>query len=152
MDLFRLCSPKYADTAFTGEGSRLAGGRWTSKGLPAVYTASSLSLALLEMLVHLDKTVLPKLVAFRVSVPDDIERTVVSPKELPEGWNKVPSPRELRMFGDKWYRDGQSALLIVPSALISIESNIVINPSHADFRELEIAGAMDLDIDRRLLC
>lgn len=152
MELFRLSSLKYADTAFSGEGSRRVGGRWTARGIPAVYTASSLSLALLEMLAHVDKTVLPKLVSFRVAVPDDIKRTEVTLNDLPEGWNRIPSPPELRLFGDKWYRSGETALLVIPSALITIESNIIVNPTHADFHKLAISGPLDLDIDRRLLC
>ena len=104
------------------------------------------------MLAHLDKTVLPKLVAFRVSVPDSVSRTVISSDALPKGWNQVPSPRELRLFGDKWIRSNESALLVVPSALITIESNIVVNPVHPDFARLDISAPMDLDIDKRLLC
>ena len=50
--LWRLVTPRFARTAFSGEGARLYGGRWNRKGVPMVYTAGSLSLAVLEMLVQ----------------------------------------------------------------------------------------------------
>ena len=51
---WRIFKPKHEATAFTGEGARLYGGRWNSKGTSMVYAASSQSLAALELLVHLD--------------------------------------------------------------------------------------------------
>ena len=51
---FRLCKTKHLATAFTGEGARLNGGRWNSPGNSVVYTSASLSLATLEVLVHLE--------------------------------------------------------------------------------------------------
>ena len=49
---WRLIKAKHADEAFAGEGARLWGGRWNSKGVRVVYTAASLSLATLEVMVH----------------------------------------------------------------------------------------------------
>lgn len=52
MRTWRLTTARHAHTAFTGEGARRYGGRWNAKGVPVVYTAGSLSLAMLEMLVQ----------------------------------------------------------------------------------------------------
>ena len=38
--------------ALDGEGARLYGGRWSPQGIPIVYAAEHLSLAVLEVLVH----------------------------------------------------------------------------------------------------
>ena len=43
-------------TAFSGEGSRLYGGRWNTKGVAVVYIAATRSLAILEILVHMRNT------------------------------------------------------------------------------------------------
>jgi RES domain-containing protein len=51
---WRITKRKHAKTAFTGEGARLYGGQWNSPGTRVVYAAQSQSLAVLEMLVHLD--------------------------------------------------------------------------------------------------
>jgi RES domain-containing protein len=41
-------------------GAMVAGGRWNPIGIPMLYTAEHLSLACLEILVHLDKSQLPR--------------------------------------------------------------------------------------------
>src|SRR5260370_9245847 len=51
----RLGRGTRAKDAFTGEGSRLYGGRWTPKGLPAVYCSEHLSLCVLELRVNQDR-------------------------------------------------------------------------------------------------
>lgn len=80
-----------------GEGARLYGGRWNSPGVPVVYAATHLSLALLEQLVHLNPEELPDAFrAFAVSVPHDVR-----PEVLPVG--DLPSDREAcRRYGDVW--------------------------------------------------
>jgi RES domain-containing protein len=50
--VWRMLTVKFADDAFSGDGARLYGGRWNSKGTPIVYTAASQSLAVLEMMVQ----------------------------------------------------------------------------------------------------
>ncbi|MEX2607338.1 MAG: RES family NAD+ phosphorylase, partial [Kiritimatiellia bacterium] len=58
---YRLTKKKRVHTAFDGEGARLYGGRWNSKGTRMVYTSAAPSLAILETLVHVDSpTVLMK--------------------------------------------------------------------------------------------
>lgn len=51
---FHLHKARYADQAFSGQGARLAGGRWNRPGTPMVYCAESLALATLEILVNLE--------------------------------------------------------------------------------------------------
>jgi len=65
--------------ALDGEGARIYGGRWNSPGVPVVYTATHLSLALLEQLVHVDPEDLPDAFrAFVIDLPDDIVTEVVA--------------------------------------------------------------------------
>ena len=51
---WRLVKARHAAGAFDGEGARLHGGRWNSRGARVVYVSSSRSLAALELLVHLE--------------------------------------------------------------------------------------------------
>ena len=64
---WRIVKAKHAATAFSGEGAVLTGGRWNSRGVRVVYASSTLSLAVLESLVHLNPPVVFKYVAFRLS-------------------------------------------------------------------------------------
>ena len=55
---FRLVQARWAHDAMSGEGARLAGGRWNPPGMLAVYLAESRSLAALEVVVHAPREVL----------------------------------------------------------------------------------------------
>ncbi len=54
---FRVVRREYAD--LSGEGARLYGGRFNPPGIPAVYASQSIALAVLEILVHVDKSEVP---------------------------------------------------------------------------------------------
>ena len=56
---WRIVQMRFTDRAFEGEGARLFGGRWNRRGTPIIYTAESLSLAMLEILVNLDSACNP---------------------------------------------------------------------------------------------
>ena len=53
MKVFRITKARHTRRAFSGEGARLAGGRWTYPGEAAVYCSSTLALAALETFVHI---------------------------------------------------------------------------------------------------
>jgi RES domain-containing protein len=60
MDLWRILN--YAD--LSGLGGLRAAGRWHSQGRRIVYLADHPSSALLEMLVHLDRSLIPSTYQF----------------------------------------------------------------------------------------
>jgi RES domain-containing protein len=147
---WRIVKRKFADHAFDGEGSRLYGSRWTSPGLAVSFAAESLSLAVLEVLVHIpSRVVLADYVVFNVSFPDDaiedLDRSI-----LPSAWRTSPAPPELQAIGDAWVRGGSSLILRVPSAIVPHEDNLLINPGHPRSRELVIQGPDPLAVDPRL--
>ena len=147
---WRIAKRKHARTAFTGEGARLFGGRWNNPGTSIVYTAQSQSLAVIEMLVHLDSPeLLEKYVLFEVGIDDSLI-THVDPSRLPRAWRADPSPARVRAIGDDWIRAGASAVLRVPSALVPPETNFLLNPRHKDFPRLHIGKPMPFRFDSRL--
>lgn len=147
---WRIAKQKHAKTAFTGEGARLFGGRWNNPGTSIVYTAQSQSLAVLEMLVHLDSPeLLGKYVLFEIGMDDSVIGHV-DPSRLPKSWRVDPSPAGVRAIGDDWIDAGTSAVLRVPSALIPSENNFLLNPRHKDFPRLSIGKPMPFSFDRRL--
>lgn len=129
---------------FDGEGARKYGGRWNHPGTPVIYTAASLALALLELLVHVPQADAPdRLVALYVDIPDDLDTSAVDVAELPNGWDVSPGPAPLRDIGTEWAVRRSSLVLAVPTAvlhvpreLIAAERNFLINPMHADFGSL----------------
>src|SRR5690242_6028363 len=86
----RLC--RAAHSRLDGEGARLAGGRWNRRGTADVYTSATLSLAALELLVHVSRQTSPEdLVASAAAIPDDLGRFVVDARDLPPGWRAYPA-------------------------------------------------------------
>jgi RES domain-containing protein len=148
--VWRIVKEKYAGSAFDGEGARRAGGRFNSPGSPVIYTSESLALAQLEILVNLPTDrLLADYVAFRADLPDGRVATL-DREELPESWREAPAPRSVRRVGDRWLESGRSLALRVPSAVVPAESNVLINPRHPAFEEVEIHGPVDPEIDERL--
>jgi RES domain-containing protein len=59
MRFWRICRRRYAAEAATGEGARLYGGRWNSRGVRVVYASTSLALAAIETFVSLEPNLQP---------------------------------------------------------------------------------------------
>jgi len=147
---WRIASRKFTKSAFKGEGARLFGGRWTTPGIPLVYTAESKSLAVLEILVHLDSPdLLRKFVVFEVKIEDSLV-THLDPAFLPNNWGEDPPPVEAQKLGDQWASSARSAALRVPSAIVTGEFNFLLNPLHPDFNKLRIGQPQSFFIDPRL--
>lgn len=151
MDLWRLVPRERADSAFSGEGARRFGGRWNPAGTPAVYLAEHLSLAALEILVHLPRAALSKpYLAFRVTVPDGVGLEEWAPPQLPDGWDREPPVDASQRAGAEWLARGNGLLLAVPSVIIPRERNYLINKAHADWERLTIHPPEPFSFDSRL--
>lgn len=149
MRVFRLCRRAYA--AFDGEGARLYGGRWNPPGVAVVYTSATRSLAVLEILVHLDPEDAPSdLVLVAADVPDSLPTTTIAAEALPRDWREPVGPEALRTLGLDWIRAGKTAVLAVPSAILPSEQNVLLNPAHADFRKVTVGKPERFTFDRRL--
>ena len=147
---WRITKRKHAKSAFTGEGARLYGGRWNRRGTAMIYTAESRSLAVLEIMVHLDSPeLLKKYVLFEVGI-DEKYILDIDASALPRNWRAEPAPSRVQAMGDEWVAKSTSAVLRVPSALVPGESSFLLNPGHADFRKLQIGAAVPFQFDRRL--
>ena len=148
---WRIVKQKYPlRKAFDGEGARLYGGRWNSPGTSMVYTAQSQSLATLEMLVHLDTPdLLAKYAFFEVTMEEALI-AVLDVRNLPRNWRSDPPPAKLRALGDVWVTNATSAVLRVPSTVIPVEHNYLLNPKHSDFLKLQLGKAVPFRYDARL--
>jgi RES domain-containing protein len=151
---WRICKPKHAKppcAAFSGIGARLYGGRWNSKGVAVVYLGGSLALAALELLVHLESDhLLSRYVAIPVDIPadqlEDVDRSL-----MPKSWRTYPAPRILAKLGDAWVASGSSLAMRVPSAVVPMESNILLNPTHPAMSRVVIGKPAPFRFDERLL-
>lgn len=147
---WRIVKRRLARTAFDGEGARRFGGRWNSKGVAVIYLAQSQSLAALEILVHIDS---PQLLERYVAVPVSIDPTLITRIELsslPKNWKTYPPPKKITAIGDDWVAAARSVVLQVPSVIVPLENNYLLNPRHPDFRKLQIGKPVPFKFDPRL--
>lgn len=149
-EAWRIVKTKYAENAYDGEGARVYGGRWNSVGVPMVYTAATASLAVLEMLVHLDaSSVLPSYSLCKVRFDDGLA-TSLDRSALPANWREAAGANELRVIGDTWAASKESVILRVPSVIVPIEDCLLINPLHPDARSIVTDAPVRFTFDERL--
>jgi RES domain-containing protein len=146
---WRIVKARHAATAFSGEGAARTGGRWNSRGEPAVYASGTLALAALETLVHLNPPVAFKYVLFRLEFDDALTENLPL-RRLPAGWRQEPPPPFTKVVGDVWVRARRSAVLALPSVIIPAETNYLLNPAHPDFRKIIIRPPEPFTFDPRL--
>lgn len=150
MLLWRICRRRYAASAWTGEGSRLFGGRWNNPGASVVYTSTSLALAAVETFVHLEPNLRPDdLVSIAAELPAGLPAARIDPAGLPADWARRRD-ESLREFGDAWLCAAETAALYVPSAAIRGEWNVLLNPAHPDFRRIRSQRPRPFEFDLRM--
>ncbi len=128
-----------ATTMLSGMGAALSGGRWNPPGMPVVYCSETSSLAMLETLARIeDISGSPTFRILDVTIPD-------------EGVVELPD--------DEAARNGQKAgaaalkehlAFAVPSVVNPLERNIVINPLHRNFHQVQGGTMRTFRFDEQL--
>lgn len=150
MRFWRICRRRYAAQAASGEGAGLVGGRWNSRGVRVVYASTSLALAAVETFVNLEPNLQPKdLVSIEGEIPGRLEIGKLDTEELAARWHETRD-ESLRRFGDQWIRAGRTVALLVPSAAIPGEWNVLLNPAHPDFSKIRFREAQQFEFDARM--
>lgn len=108
-----------------------------------LYAASSLSLACLELLVHLT-----------AKIPADYVYSAATLESLPQTADfrgDVRDERATQGFGQYWATQRGQVAIRVPSAVIPSELNVLLNPTHPDFNEVNWDYTESFRFDERLL-
>lgn len=150
MFVFRVANKKYKESTLSGIGAEKVGGRWNQVGTRAVYCSENISLALLEYYVHSENvaTLPNKFLLAKIHIPNEFIIKELS--ELPKGWNQYPYSTETTSIFSKLAKDRDFFALKVPSTIVGLESNFVLNPLYKDFGRIEIVAFFELPIDPRL--
>ena len=148
--VWRLCSAKYAAMAFSGEGAKLYGGRWSAPGYRIAYCAESRALAMVEVLANADEQ--DRLFSLQwVLISAEIPTNLVEkPDRFPENWRQYPHPSSTQLIGNQWVQAQRSLALRVPSAVVPGEFNYLLNPAHPDYAKIKPGKAEHFTFDPRL--
>lgn len=148
LSAFRIGDPNGAYPIFDATGSTIAPGRWNTPGSPLIYTSEHYSTALLEKLVHGSGRLPPHQHYVEITIPRGLSYEIFSPPALP-GWDRMPATVS-KEFGETWCLQRRSAILLVPSVVARLDHNVLINPLHPEFRDIQASLHQPVYWDRRL--
>ncbi len=150
MRVYRIYRAERRDAAFSGEGAKITGARWNLPGTRVVYASSTVSLCLLELFVHVDPEIadISRLnLEYRwADIPDRSSTLEIPEKNLPNDWKEFPWPQSTQEIGTKWMNEAEHLVLSVPSVVVPIERNFLINPAHSEFSKIRIGLPSALDL------
>lgn len=148
MKVHRVTPQKFA-LDLSGTGAKLYGGRWNRVGVPLLYTSENLSLAVLENIVHIQNpAILPPYKAITIEIPDSFKEYSVT--NFPDNWLIQEGFEALWKLTDNFVKSGEFLAIKVPSAIIEMEYNFLINPQHPLFKDISVVKQQDFSFDQRL--
>jgi RES domain-containing protein len=149
--VYRIVDKRLVDEAFSGNGAKEFPGRWNHKGTRVIYASESLSLAALELFVHLrDDGRGKQYVWISAKIPSGIHIESVNKPSLPSNWANDPPNSSTRNIGDAWVQELRSAVLKIPSVVTTGEYNYMLNPTHPDFSKIKINTPVPYLYDSRM--
>jgi len=151
MLLYRIVKHRERTSDLSGTGSYIQGGRWNSAGMYALYTAENRSLALLEMLVHVDPEEMPpSLFVMTIEVHKDAPVHVLNERDLPYNWRTTDNLALLEL-GDDLLKHQDIMVIKVPSAVMPLEFNYILNPSFLEYHSyVKVLRIDQFTMDERL--
>ena len=151
MVVWRLARREFV-ARFDGAGNRDTGARWNSPGRGVIYASRTLSLCVLEVIVHLPSVrLLQNFIAAKIEVPDDAGCVHVGRDEMPADLWSPEAAFWCRERGDAWLQDGAALALVAPSVVVSLETNVMLNPGHDAIGRIRILDMRPFSIDSRLI-
>ena len=127
---YRIGDPNGAHPIYDAEGARLYPGRWNTHSSPVIYSSEHYSTAMLEKLVHTNLVMPANQHFIAITVPNGTSYEVFQTASHP-GWDSR-NETVCKTFGQAWFDERRSALLIVPSIPARLDRNFLINPFHPD--------------------
>ena len=134
----------------SGEGGRIASGRWHTEGSPIVYLTESPASAMLERLVHFvdGNGRMPRTYTLlEIEAPGEIAIESLFTSIEVDWKNRMEITRAV---GDLWLQSTVSLLARVPSAIVPRTWNYLLNPLHADAPQIRIVSEIRERFDTRL--
>ncbi len=150
MRAWRIAKARYALDR-SGAGGLAEGGRWHVRGTPVIYAGLSVEICAMEKLVHTGAILPADLQLVSLILPDEAALYESADTAALPGWEATPPGPASIEFGTDFLRSGRALGLIVPSAIVPEARNLIVNPLHPRFAEVQLAVERPFVFDRRLL-
>jgi RES domain-containing protein len=151
MLVYRLQKSEYAQNRkdiLSGIGAKLYGGRWNPKGVPLIYTSATPELAHSEFMIHIKNLPPPSTNLVTIKIP---EKEILDAEELPGNWRSYSNLSETQFFTHKWLSERKFMVLRVPSAIVPMSFNYLINPLHPKIDKVLVINSELFQFDERFL-
>lgn len=149
MRAWRIARTKYALDR-SGAGGLADGGRWHAQGAPVVYAGLSVEICAMEKLAHTGHILPVDLMLVALSLPADDSLYETADVDNLSGWAATPPGAISVEFGAIFLRSARALGLIVPSAVVPEAKNLVLNPLHPRFVDVEFTVTRPFIFDQRL--
>lgn len=150
MLVYRLYKSTYIADPLSAEGARRAGGRWNPKGYPILYTSATPELALLEVVAHLNPSIIPDFHLMVLEIPNQ-ERTIRF-EDLPINWQDEEQTESMQHYLLEWLKQPDCLTVSVPSAIVNRSRNYLIHTLYSGFSdEVKIIENEPFRIDSRVI-
>ena len=122
--------------------------RWNTGKVQVAYASDSVALAAMEILTYWGRyatMVGYRLYSYKLKEEDVLDQEEDRPEIDPLDTSQT------RPYGDDWAKRLRSVALRVPSVVLPLSDNYLIQPDHPDFDETRIAEHGELTFDHRIL-
>jgi|LakMenEpi03Aug12_release.lakeMendotaPanAssembly.Ray.scaffolds.fasta_scaffold33957_3 RES domain-containing protein len=148
--VYRITRQRYI-LDLSGVGSANFGGRWNPKGTYVLYTADNPSLAMLEWLAHARDRQMDEVYCMATLLLPEAPLKKLNLASLPAYWRDTPPSQALQQFGAQILAEDEWLGFEVPSVLMPLDYNVVLNTRHSLYSRVEIVGTELVIADERLI-
>jgi len=85
-----------------------------------------------------------------IEIPDALKIKTIDTSLLHNNWKDYHNIILTQKIGDEWISDMETAVLKVPSSIIDMEYNYLINPLHPDFKRIRLLQTEPFVFDERI--
>ena len=149
MEAWRIAKKAYALDR-SGAGGITESGRWHHRGVPVIYAGLSVAICAMEKLVHTGTMPPRDLVLVRLELPDESALFEQLDAARVAGWSDTPPGDVSKDFGTDFLRSARTLGLVVPSAIVPEAKNLVLNPLHPRFADVQMRVVRAFVFDPRL--
>ena len=152
MIVYRIVQNRARTNDLSGTGAHRVGGRWNTRGTYMLYTSENSSLAMLEALVHFDRSLTPpNLFIMHIEVDDAAPVYTVPDADYPADWLTAGLIAN-QLIGDRLMNERNYLGIGVRSAVNRVEYNYLLNPLFPGYARLvRVIDVIELPVDSRLV-